>query len=79
MSIIVKVVEGQNLFDISIQEYGNVSAVFDIAFANDLNVSDLLLPGQELLVPESKFKDESILSYLKKKRIHPNSSLYKLD
>lgn len=51
----------QSLFDIANQECGSVTAVFEIAQANNVSITDMLSPGTELKIPEAINKD--IVSY----------------
>lgn len=48
----VSVAPGQSLYDIAVQHAGSAEAVFGIAAANGLAVTDALTPGQVLQVPE---------------------------
>ncbi len=52
MSKQVKVLKGQTLVDIAIQEMGDASFVLAIAELNDLNVTDDLTAGQMITVPD---------------------------
>ena len=47
----IKVLNGQSLFDIAIQSAGSIEAVFDIALANGISITDDLEPGTVLVVP----------------------------
>jgi hypothetical protein len=47
----VKVLNGQSLFDLAIQVAGSVEAVFDIALANGISITDELRPGTVLTIP----------------------------
>lgn len=47
----VSVAPGQSLYDIAVQYAGSAEAVFGIAEANGLAVTDALTPGQALQVP----------------------------
>ncbi|MDR3133220.1 MAG: hypothetical protein LBU42_04265 [Prevotellaceae bacterium] len=47
----VRVLNGQSLFDIAIQAAGSVEAVFDIALASGLSITDELISGAALAVP----------------------------
>ena len=67
----IKVLNNQSLFDIAIQEYGTVEAVFDLAMANGLGITDELNAGQELAVPDSDFVIPEIVAYYKKNGLHP--------
>ena len=67
----VVVLNGQSLFDIALQEFGTVEAVFDIALLNELSVTDSLDAGTELSLPSSTDTDELILKHYKKNNIKP--------
>jgi len=67
----IKVLNNQSLFDIAVQEYGTVEAVFELAMANGLGITDELNAGQELVVPESDFTAPEIVEYYKKNGLHP--------
>ncbi|MNE48597.1 hypothetical protein D3C80_1430710 [compost metagenome] len=43
---------GQSIFDLAIQHCGDVSAAWDIAKANGLSVTQALVPGQLVSVPD---------------------------
>lgn len=46
----VKILAGQTMVDIAIQELGDLERVFEIAVDNDTSISDELLPGSFLNV-----------------------------
>jgi hypothetical protein len=47
----VRVLNGQSLFDIAIQAAGSVEAVFDIALAGGIRITDELPAGTVLVIP----------------------------
>jgi LysM repeat protein len=61
----------QSLWDIAIQEYGTVEAVFDLAMANGLGITDILTAGQVLNVPESEYVNAEVVAYYRKNDLHP--------
>lgn len=67
----VIVIDRQNLLDLALQEYGNVQAVFDLAMANGLDITDELTPGQEITLPESQYTDKDVLNFYKTRDIRP--------
>ena len=69
----VKVLNNQSIWDIAIQEYGTVEAVFELAMANDMGVTDLLTAGQELILPEvdKKIIKPEVVAYYKRNSLHP--------
>lgn len=60
----------QSLFDLSIEYYGSVSAVFDIALANKMEITAVLIPGQEILLPAIEAKNKEVLQYFRSKGQH---------
>jgi hypothetical protein len=48
----IKIHEGQTLIDIAMQYCGDALAVFDVADLNALGVTDDLIPGQTILIPD---------------------------
>lgn len=54
---------GQSLVDVAIQELGSVDALFDLADAGGLAITDELVPGQVLVVPDSPAAVPAVVSY----------------
>ncbi len=67
----IRVLHKQNLLDISIQHTGTIENCFKIAVANGLSVSDEIVPGQELIIPNDIKIDTQILNYYQSKEIQP--------
>jgi hypothetical protein len=63
----VIVIGNQSLFDIAIQEDGTNLTAFDWAVANEMSVTDSLIPGQTLINPNSQFRDVDVANYFKSK------------
>jgi hypothetical protein len=61
----VKVKDGQTLFDLSIQCLGIADRVFDIALLNGLSITDRLVSGQEILIPEVAFAELKIVDFFR--------------
>ena len=76
----ITVLNNQSLFDISVQEYGTIEGVFEIAAANGLGVTDLLAPGQRLVIPEinEDLISPEIIDYYNRNDIHPVTGDYDL-
>ena len=79
---VVKVLNNQNLFNIAIQEYGTVEAVFELAMAKNLSITDELTTGEKLVIPETSpitglaiVKNIEVLSYYKKNEIKPATAM----
>lgn len=54
---------GQSLLDVAIQELGSVEALFDLADAAGLAITDSLAPGAVLQVPVSTGAAPAVASY----------------
>lgn len=59
----IKVIANQSVFDVAVQAMGNVDAAFDLAYANEISVTSELLPGQELIIPDSAFSNQEVSAY----------------
>lgn len=66
---LITTLEGQTLIDIAIQTCGSADAVFDLAVANGMSISDDLMPGTKL-IPVAAIVPK-IVSYYKQKGITP--------
>lgn len=71
----VTVLHNQSLFDISIQVYGSVAYVFDLALANGLSITSDLVPGQQIEVPEIEVESTSIRDYYAANGIKPATAI----
>lgn len=71
----ITVLHNQSFLDIAIQHTGSVFNAFSIASANGLAVSESLLPGSQLLVPDEIVKDVEIYNYYTSKDIKPATSV----
>ena len=69
----IKVLNGQSLPDVAIQAAGSVEAVFDIALANGMSITDDLQPGDTLVVPAVLSKQ--IADYYRTNNIRPATAL----
>ena len=75
----IKTVEyGQDIFDLSIQEYGTVEAVFMVLFDNsNINLSAFLLPGTQVSFREDPPEvaiDAEVMAYMRKNEIRINNN-----
>lgn len=66
------VLQGQSLLDIAVQTCGSVEAAFDLAVANNLDIDDKLIAGQELDAVSTT--DTQIVNYYKNRNIKPATS-----
>lgn len=75
----ITVLHNQSLLDIAIQHTGSALNAFKIAKANGLAVSDELIPGLELIIPDSVQNDEDILRYYTSRMIQPATAIIIID
>ena len=59
----IKVMQGQSLFDVALQEMGSVEGVLKIALANGLSITEALSPDQKILVPDSLINRAVVQSF----------------
>lgn len=66
--------EGQNIFDIVIQEFGTLEQLFTLLIDNDLPVNAKLISGQELFVNKINLGDENIKNFVVLQNITMNNN-----
>ena len=69
----LKVLGGQNLFDISIQEFGSLEDLFVLLNDNSLAVNDRLISGQELVINKTGVGNEDVKKFVLLKDITMNN------
>jgi hypothetical protein len=69
----IKVLNSQSLFDLAIQAAGSVEAVFDIALANGVGITDELVAGAAVVVPA--ILNRQVADYYKVNNIKPATAL----
>ncbi|MEC3875928.1 hypothetical protein [Chryseobacterium salviniae] len=67
----ITVLHNQSLLDIAIQHTGSVFNAFSLAAANDLAISDSLLPGSKIFIPETIEITTDIANYYSSKALQP--------
>ena len=65
----------QSLIDIALQNTGSAQNAFLIAKENSLAVTDYLVPGYELVIPEGIPFNREILNFYQTKKVKPATSL----
>lgn len=75
----MKVKHNQSLFDICIKAYGSIEPIFDLAAANNMQLTEVLYPGQEIAIPELETIDQDIVDYYYENEIEPATALSQLD
>jgi hypothetical protein len=69
--------QGQTLFDIAVQESGNVAAVFDWALKNNKSITEELVTGEILENPESIYTEIAVTNYFKTNNSKPATAITK--
>lgn len=67
----VLVLHNQSPLDMAIQHTGSVENVFDFCLQNNQCITDVLLPGSLLDVPDNMSKDQIIVAYYQDKKLQP--------
>lgn len=67
----ITVLHNQTIFDIALQSFGSVEAVFDIALLNGISVTDILPVGLNLELPDADYGFREVVNYYKSNRIAP--------
>ncbi len=67
---------GQSLVDVALQELGSVEALFALADANGLAITDALRPGQALSIPDAAVALPDVAAYFVQRgqRINTNNA-----
>jgi len=69
----LKVLEGQNVFDISTQEFGSLEDLFVLLNDNSLSVNAKLISGEDLTVNKVNVGDEDVKKFVVLKNITMNN------
>lgn len=65
--------DGQSLLDVALQELGSIAALFDLADANGLGITDALAAGQVLAVPASAAARPELAGYFAARQVRINT------
>lgn len=71
----ITVLHNQSLLDIAIMYTGSVLSAFDISVANNMALTDDLVLGTVLIIPESLDKDMDVYNYLRSKQAQPATAI----
>ncbi|MDX2304604.1 MAG: hypothetical protein NW226_17480 [Microscillaceae bacterium] len=59
----------QNVINVALQHYGSQEGIVKLCLDNDLELTEIIHPGRELLIDESKVISQAIVSYYQAKGI----------
>ena len=65
--------QGQSILDVALQQCGSIEAIFEMAALNSISVTDDLLAGNSLVMPEAK--DGKVVSYYSINRVTPATAV----
>jgi hypothetical protein len=66
--------DGQNIFDIILQEFGDLELLFDeLLIPNNLSVDSILKPGQQIYLNTTGKGNESVKNYIKTNNLSINN------
>ena len=68
----------QSLLDISVQEYGSIEALMDLAVENDVSLTDEFEPGDTLNLPEADGNTD-VQAFYNKRQLKPATALSDAD
>lgn len=75
--MLYKVLANQSMYDVSIMATGTADNAFAIALANLLSITDELVVGSFLIIPDSLTKQPKVLQYLTARNIQIATALDK--
>lgn len=75
----ITVLHNQSLLDLSLQHTGTIESIFELAEANALNITDDVVTGKTLALPDEAFTNKDILAYYIAKNLQPATAFSKED
>ncbi len=69
----VVIQNGQTLFDIALQYCGDISAAYDIAVINDIEITSNLVVGEEINIPD--VINKNVVNYYQQNEIKPSTAI----
>lgn len=75
----ITALHNQSLLDLALQHTGTIESVFDLAEANNLNITDDVQAGKTLVLPTEAFSNKDILAYYTAKNLQPATAFSKAD
>lgn len=59
----------QSMYDITIQELGNVEALYDLLTANNVSSEYVAQTGEAIIIPDSGVSNEAVTRKVREKRL----------
>jgi LysM repeat protein len=70
----VTVSAGQSLLDVAMWQLGGVEALFALADANDLGITDPIQAGQVLTIPDGAVVNPELVAYYQEQNLRINTA-----
>ena len=77
--MIITALHNQSLLDLALQHTGTIESVFELAEANNLNITDDVQAGTPLYLGEGLGVTDEILAYYTAKNLQPATAFSKED
>ena len=77
--MIITALHNQSLLDLALQHTGTIESVFELAEANNLNITDDVQAGTPLYLGEGMGVRDEILAYYTAKNLQPATAFSKED
>lgn len=71
----IVVLNNQTLLDIAIRYFGTIEAVLSIAILNSISITEELVPGQTLELPNVDFGFQEVVAFFEVNKIQPATAL----
>jgi hypothetical protein len=71
----ITALHNQSLLDVAIRHCGTVGAVADIAILNNISITDDLIPGQLIELPNKDYGNREVINYFSTNKIDPATAL----
>lgn len=69
----ITVLNNQSLEDVAIRHCGTIEALFDIAYLNNISVTEELFADQILMIPSKDYGSQEVINYLQENKQEPAS------
>ena len=75
----VTALHNQSLLDLALQHTGTMESIFELAEANALNITDDVVAGKTLALPDEAFTNKDIFAYYTANNLQPATAFSKED
>ncbi len=67
----ITIIDKQNLLDIALQGTGTIESVFEIGLKNNVSITDEIVPGTTIEIPDFLLQNKDVLNYYNQNLILP--------